>query len=379
MRAIPHVLGAVMLVSLAACGGSSGVSGIARQSPTARATTSVTAAGATATATSAAKGLVVQGTQLLSDGSPLTLIGADRSSLEYSCTGDGHYGLADFQAMAGWGMNVVRITLSSEFWANAEGACPNYHQTVNQAVALARSAGLFVILDLQWSAPLNLAGDATRGGDQCPMPDTGKDVAFWHDLATTYRSDGGVLFDLYGEPFGISWTTWRDGGTISSGCYIIQGSTSPLIAGTYRAIGMQALVNDVRAIAPTNVIILGGLSWGYDLSGVSKGFALKGTNLMYDTHPFDYGGKQPSDWPASFGATAEKYAVIVDEFGSYSCGTSYISQAMSYFNQHHLSWLAWAWNLGGCGGPSLLSAWPDTPSAPYGTTIRQQMLSASKR
>ncbi len=362
-----------MLVSLAACGGSSGAA-----SPSS--TTKVTATtGTTGTATPAPKGLAVKGTQLLYNGSPLTLIGADRSSLEYSCTGDGHFGLADFQAMAGWGMNAVRITLSSEFWANADGACPNYHQTVSQAVAFARSAGLYVILDLQWSAPLNLAGDATRGGEQCPMPDTGKDVAFWHDLATTYRTDTGVLFDLYGEPFGISWTMWRDGGTISSGCYIIQGSSHPLEAGTYQAIGMQALVNDVRAIAPTNVIILGGLNWGYDLSGVSKGFALKGTNLMYDTHPFDYSGKQPSDWPASFGATAEKYAVIVDEFGSYSCGTDYTTQAIRYFNQHHISWLAWAWNPGGCGGPSLLAAWPDTPSAPYGATIRQMMLSASKQ
>lgn len=324
-------------------------------------------------------GVSVQGTRFVSQGHVVTLVGANHSSLEYSCSGDGHFTLADFQAMRGWGMNVVRIPLSSEFWANAGNDCPGYRQTVTQAVTNARAAHLFVIVDLQWSAPFDTRDDQKRGGVQCPMPDTGKDVAFWQDLATRYRDDPGVLFDLLGEPFNISWSTWLNGGSISSGCYIIGGPSLQQEFGSYRAIGMRALVAKVRAIAPDNVIILGGIDWGYDLSGILQGFALQGANLVYDTHPFDYSGKQPGDWPLAFGDTAHQYPVIASEFGSYSCGTDYIAQAVTYFTAHNISWLAWTWGPYSCSTPSLLAAWPDVPSVPYGSYLKQQMLQVAAR
>src|SRR5262249_6092710 len=197
---------------------------------------------------------------------------------------------------------------------------------------------LFGVVEREGSARVDLPADRARGGVQCPMPDAGKDLAMWKDIAALYRDDTGVLFDLYGEPFDISWSTWLNGGTISSGCYIIGGPSLRKEVGTYRAIGMRALVAKVRAIAPDNVIILAGLNWGYDLSGLLRGFALQGTNLVYDTHPFDYSNKQPSDWPAAFGSASQHYPVIAAEFGSYSCGTSYIAQAIGYFNAHHISW-----------------------------------------
>ena len=322
-------------------------------------------------------GVSVQGTRFYSQGHVVTLVGVNHSSLEYSCSGDGHFTLADFQAMRGWGMNVVRIPLSSEFWANASNDCPGYRQTVTQAVANARAAHLFVIVDLQWSAPFDSPDDQKRGGVQCPMPDTGKDVAFWQDLAALYRNDPGVLFDLFGEPNDISWSTWLNGGTISDGCYIVGGPSLQQEQGTYQAIGMRSLVAKVRAIAPANVLILGGTEWAYDLSGLLQGFALQGTNLAYDTHPFDYGNKQPTDWPLAFGAAAQQYPVIAGEFGSYSCSTDYIAQAVRYFNTHHISWLAWTWGPYSCSTPSLLAAWPDVPSVPYGSYLKQQMLQLS--
>jgi endoglucanase len=304
-------------------------------------------------------GVSVQGTRFYSQGRPITLLGVNRSSLEYSCSGDGHLTLADFQAMRQWGVNAVRIPTSSEFWANAGGSCPGYHDTVRQVVANARAAHLFVILDLQWSAPFDLPADRIHGGVQCPMPDTG------------------VLFDLYGEPHDVSWSTWLNGGTISQGCYVIGGLSVAMENGTYQAIGMSALVKQVRAIAPNNVIVVAGTNWGYDLSGIPSGFTLSDQNIVYDTHPFDYSNKQPSDWYRAFGYTSEAYPVITGEFGSYDCGTGYNEQAINYFNAHHISWLAWSWQPGSCSGPSLLADWSGTPSVPYGSYIKQQMLATT--
>jgi endoglucanase len=324
-------------------------------------------------------GLRVQGTQFVDDaGQPVRLIGASRQSLEYLCHGDGHFGLSDFQAMRAWGMNAVRITLSSEFWAGAGGNCPDYHTTVTQAVFNAESAGLYVILDLQWNAPFDTAFDRTHGGVQCPMPDATDDVQMWTDLATIYHDDHAVIFDLFSEPHDVSWDVWLHGGTVSWGCYVLNaGAGATQENATYQAIGMQALVDRVRAVAPANILIVSGLNWGYDLSGIARGYALRGTNIVYGTHPFDYSNKQPADWPAAFGNLAMHYPVIATEFGSYDCGTSYTATAIRYFNAHGMSWLAWAWNAGDCSGPSLLAAWDGTPSQPYGAYIQAQMQAAN--
>lgn len=322
-------------------------------------------------------GLAVKGSQIITgDQRPITLIGATRSSLEYLCTGDGHFQASDFLAMRAWGMNVVRLTLSSEFWANHDNACPTYRQTVHDAVMTAEAQGLYVILTLQWNAPLDSASDRTHGGAQCPMPDARQDVAFWQDVAASYRTDQHVLFDLFGEPHDVSWKTWYDGGTIVGGCDVIQQTGSSVEQGTYTAIGMGALSDIVHTIAPANTLIVSGLDWGYDLSQVTA-YPLATTNILYDTHPFDYGEKQPAYWDHAFGNLARHAAVIAGEFGSYDCQTTYSAQLIAYFNQHHISWLAWAWNPSACSGPSLIADWTGTPSTPYGAYIHEQMLAAS--
>jgi endoglucanase len=324
-------------------------------------------------------GLSVKGTEILTDDRrPITLIGATRSSLEYQCTGDGHFRAADFAAMRAWGMNVVRFTLSSEFWANHDATCPAYRETVRDAVATAEAQGLYVILDLQWNAPFDLRGDRSHGGAQCPLPDAHQDVAFWQDLASIFRNDRHVLFDLYGEPHNISWSTWYYGGTITNGCNsIISWGHANIERGRYTAIGMRDLVALVHAIAPENTLVVSGLDWGYDLSLVKR-YPLATTNLLYDTHPFAYGDKQPGYWDSAFGDLAQHAAVIAGEFGSYDCKTAYSAQAIAYFTAHHMSWLAWAWNPSTCVGPTLIADWSGKPTIPYGAYIHQQMLVASK-
>jgi hypothetical protein len=319
--------------------------------------------------------LSIVGNQIVdSYGRVITLIGANRSSLEFLCSGDGHFKVDDFNAMRSWGMNIVRISLSSEFWANAGNTCPNYRQTVLTVVANAEQAGLYVVLDLQWNAPLNLPNDPQHGGGQYPLPDTGKDLAFWQDIATLYRSDPAVLFDLFGEPHDISWNTWYNGGQVDTPLFL--GNQPQGGDRIYRAIGMHDLAAKVRAIAPHNLILISGPDWGYDLSQVPI-YPIQLPNILYSTHPFDYAGKEPGDWQLGFGNLSQQQAVIAAEFGAYNCQTDYIAAAIAYFTTHHMSWLAWGWAPGPCSSPSLLTDWAGTPISSYGGYIRQQMLAAS--
>lgn len=306
-------------------------------------------------------------------GQPVTLLGAARFSLEFECHGDGHFTLADFQAMRAWGMNTVRIPLSSGFWRNLGGGCPDYAATVRSAVANAEAAGLYVILDLQRDAPFNNHSDIKSGGAQCPLPDASTDVAFWNAVAGTYKNDPRVLFDLFGEPHDISWSQWRHGGLIRTTCSIYSTSKS------YTAIGMPALAAAVRAVAPRNLIILSGIAWGYDLSGAGGSSATSLSNILYATHPWGHRLIQrPSDWWRAFGDPAKSLPVIATEFGEYDCRTSYIGPEISYFEQLHLSYVAWAWTTSGCSTPGLLSSWSGEPTQPYGAYIRDRMLDAAK-
>src|SRR5215467_10718976 len=69
------------------------------------------------------------------------------------------------------------------------------------------------------------------------------------------------------------------------------------------------------------------------------------------------------------------------EFGEYDCNSSFVSQAISYFDAHSMSWTAWSWySQGGatliqeCKYPQLMSDYNGTPLPSMGTYIYQRLL-----
>jgi hypothetical protein len=291
-------------------------------------------------------GYHVVGNQVLDkDGNVHLFHGVARPSMEWSATGE-NITKTDFQLMAGWRTNVVRIALNQDYWlpgANGAGAA-SYQENVLQAVEWAKQAGMDVILDLHWSDKGDLH---ISKADQQQMADVNS-ITFWQSVADTYKDDGRVLFELYNEPETISWDVWQNGGTVTSG---------------FTAVGMQQLYDAVRSSGATNIVIVGGIDWAYDLSGVPT-HLIQGENIMYATHPYDYGNKQPSDWDRAWGFLTATAPVIATEFGSHDCSTSYTSQLIQYADAHGASWTGWAWYVNGCGFPSLITDWSGTPSAP---------------
>ena len=205
-----------------------------------------------------------------------------------------------------------------------------------------------VILDLHWSDRGNLGTTpaAQRMADQ-------NSITFWQSVADRYGDNGQVLFELYNEPHDLSWSVWRNGGDSGEG---------------WTAVGMQTLYEAVRGTGAHNVVIVGGLDWAYDLSGIPD-HALDGYNIAYATHPYDLFGKTPTAWEADWGFLTASEAVIVTEFGSFDCGGGYSSELIAYAAERNVSWTAWAWYPGGCDFPSLIENWGATPSA-AGTVVR---------
>jgi aryl-phospho-beta-D-glucosidase BglC (GH1 family) len=256
-----------------------------------------------------------------------------------------HCSVADFQMMSqGWKSNVVRLSVTPSFWlTNSPRYNPGYAAEVARVVANIKQAGMDVILDCHDSSSPYMADADT--------------VVFWRQVATAYRGDPHVLFELFNEPNQISWDLWLNGGTAPSG---------PPVH------GMQELYNTVRSVGATNLVVISGLNWAYELAGVPTHRVI-GNNIVYNTHPYNFPGKQPSDWDWAFGELAKTDPVIATEFGSFDCTKPYYQAFVDYARAHNISWTAWAWFPGGCGFPALLTDWNGTTTPP-GDVVKAALL-----
>lgn len=281
--------------------------------------------------------------------------GVARPSLEWNPVGE-HISLADFQAMKGWKANVVRLAINQDFWLQgAAKYSAGYQGAVDQAIQWAHQAGLDVILDLHWSDRGDLGN---QGPGQQRMADANS-ITFWSQVAAKYKGDGRVIFELYNEPHDVGWDVWLNGGASGDG---------------FTAAGMQQLYDAVREAGADNLVVAGGLDWAYDLTGVPA-HRIQGYNIAYATHPYKQGPeKDPTQWATYWGSLAATDPVIVTEFGTTDCSTSYYSQLVAFADQHNASWTAWAWYPGGCGFPAIINDWTGAPNAP-GQILKSQLQS----
>ena len=318
------------------------------------------------------------------DGKRYYFHGVGRDGLEFSCWGDGHLTPKELSyigpgtsnsTVTYWGANVVRLPISEGFWLNgqpsAHCSAAQYRQVVQQTIATLTALHLNVMLDLQWT---DAGGHSLAGGGAWAMPDADS-VTFWKQAATLYKGYSNVQFELFNEPHPAAWSCWNGPCTMTHdtgysndcGCAKVE---------TYQSVGMQALLNTVRSTGATNLAIVGGMEWGFDLSQIAH-YAIKGTNVVYDTHPYPYGDKQPQTWNAAFGNISATYPVISAESGEYDCGTGFMSQLLAYYDAHQIGWVAWAWTVQGdaCGYPLLIKNYNGTPSQKMGQLIYQHLQS----
>src|SRR5438132_10294484 len=209
--------------------------------------------------------LHVRGNQLVNaQGQEVHLHGVNHSGTEYACVQgwgifDGPTDGPAIPAIKSWGVNAVRVPLNEDCWlainnAPAEYWGTMYQEAIKDFVGLLHQNGLYALLDLHWSAP----GGTLATGQQ-PMPDLDHSATFWSQVATTFKGNDTVIFELFNEPFpdgnrdtAEAWTCWRGGGT----CAEV----------TFQVAGMQTLVSAVRDAGATNVIALGGARYSNALS-----------------------------------------------------------------------------------------------------------------
>jgi hypothetical protein len=313
--------------------------------------------------------LRVDGNRLVDgQGHLVVLHGVNRPGAEYQCLQpgglifDGPADDASVAAIASWWTNVVRIPLSEDCWLGINHVPPRssgarYRQAIQAYVHLLHLHGLYAILDLHRSAPGTIL--ATQ---QYQMADRDHAIDFWRQVATTFKADRGTIFDLFNEPFGLSWQCWRDGGTCADVPFTIAG--------------MQTLITTIRQTGARNVIMVSGVNLANDLSGwirYQPSDPLHNLVASWHTYGESFACSTPACWRHTLLPAARRVPVVVGEMGEYDCAHTYIESLMPWLDRSGIGYLGWAWVTSSCAGyPALISSYTGTQTN-FGIGLRNHL------
>jgi endoglucanase len=291
----------------------------------------------------------VQGTQVFDgSGHPLLLRGAGiESSLNNLKLWQKGVPVSDFMnsnlfnAMAHqWNMNTVRISVSN--WIYAEYPS-SYMSQLTQVVQEANSAGLYVILVLH--------DDGHGGspyGSAANLPKV-QDISFWKAVATQFKNNPMVMYDLYNEPQSNSWSQWLNGGGTVDGAQVV---------------GFQTLVNTVRSAGAKQIIVVEPGSAGGNGGLATKGWATVGNdtindpNIIYSLHVYAEITMTPQQLDQKWGPILNHHPIYFGEWalvtngpgadGYDHCKTVNHAQAdqdvlsfLNYMTSRNANWTAW--------------------------------------
>lgn len=327
---------------------------------------------------------------------------------------------SNWAAMHDWKINAIRIPLNSASWFNIScldgagvirDADPgnNYQSTLKAVVDRATQEGLYVILDLHWSAPNDSLRtvngvSAACAMDQNPVADADHALPFWTQLATTYKSYPNVMFELFNEPFLNAW----GGAPPSPGAWpeLLLGTTmSSYIAGyvpngswqfdhPWRSAGMQEMLTAVRNTGASNVVLSSGLQWAQQLdqwlaykpadplnqlAAVWHAYPAFGTTWGTDAYKLPNFGE--SAYTAAQNILNSNIPVIVTEFGDHNAsgtvGAPFASSLLPRLDIMGASYFGWTFTVSGESDNILLKDNTGTPTDGYGVYVKQHYICRS--
>lgn len=317
----------------------------------------------------------------------------------------GQSGGPKYSALQAWKANVVRFPLNEASWlgytcTDTSGVVHNpdpggnYQSAVKSQVDLATAAGLYVILDLHWTAP----------GNTCPMlqtqmADADHSIAFWTSIAKQFKSYPSVMFELFNEPFldfefsGNAWTYMMKGtGGSFSGYPATSGSGNwQDIKQSWAIASYQAMIDAVRATGASNVVLVGTVSYSQDFS---QWLANRPTDPLKQMaavfHPYPtYGAAlgsaayaQPNYAPEVFSDAQNILAagipVIATETGDRNTdgtsGAPLVSTVTQWADQNGVGVIGWTWDVWGNPDNVLIKDVDGTPTDGYGQVFRDWLL-----
>jgi endoglucanase len=319
--------------------------------------------------------LHVAGNQVLTaDGKPIRLQGVNVVSLEFLVRGD-HLLLSCRTAVDDWKANIIRLPVKEDYWfgrrAEQKDGGEAYRKLVDDAVTMVANRGAYVLLDLhRFRAP------------------RAEHVEFWRDAATKYKNHPAMIFDLFNEPHGVSWEVWRDGGFVAEKTKaadedaFLTADEKKKNAQGFDSPGMQKLVDAVRETGAKNIVLVGGLDWAYDLSGIAKGYDIDergGNGLICSTHIYTW----KSNWKEKVLCVAEKYPILVGEVGcdikkmdfipdsGFEDPYTWAPDMLGFMREYGLHYTAFSFHPSA--SPVMITGWDYTPTPFWGAFVKRAL------
>lgn len=336
---------------------------------------------------------VQENTLINAKGQTVRLLGVNRSGTEYMCLSggfsDGPTDEKSLQAMQSWHLNTVRVPLNESCWLGINGAIlggASYQAAVKQYVDTITANNMVAILDLHWNAPGNLKSEG-----QNPMPDADHTPTFWKEVANMFKSNNQVIFDLFNEPDPIPYRADYPGGFSQwqqddFNCLLNGCEVTTKIGGTkYQAVGMQTLVDTVRATGAKNVIMIAGIQSAQTITQYQgnqnttpKGYMpvdpLK--NLAVAMHQYNRAAcSDMACWESTIAPVAKIYPIITGEFGDTDCTADYTKILLPWLDNYGISYVGWTWDTWPQSCEALIKDYNGTPSIPFGQAFLDHLQS----
>src|SRR5580693_5483090 len=233
-------------------------------------------------------GVRASGNKLVStlNGAPVQLIGATLSCFETNfaparaatcaAAGTAFWG-GPFKAIHP-GTNAVRVAIDACTWVgdtSCAPANPLYQTQVKKAVADMTSVGLYVIINMHWSAPVGYQSIGQPG-----FPDATHAVPYWTSMAQLYGQQPNVIFDPFNEPYGANvYNEWmgsdqpflanggsysplvrqNNSGSAANGCSGVNCTVTTSAA--YQVEGELQILSLIRVNGATNLVLLSPMGW----------------------------------------------------------------------------------------------------------------------
>jgi endoglucanase len=297
------------------------------------------------------------------------LQGLSIASMEWSAGGENI--LKSFnEAITNWNANCIRLPIKENFWFGKgdwqrDGGA-GYRQLVDDCVNLTAANGAYIVIDLhRFRAPEQIHAD------------------FWKIVAEKYKNHPAVLFEIFNEPHDISWDVLTKGGFVSTekrSADVAQENKEKLKG--FESVGLQNIIDVIRATGAKNIIIPSGLDYSYDLSGFLNGYALDdkgGNGLMYSTHVYPW----KSNWQKCFVDAAAKYPLFIGEVGcqdkpmpwetekSFESPYTWYGDMLGVIQKYKLNWTAWCFHPSA--GPCVIQDWNYTPTPYWGKYVKEAL------
>ena len=260
--------------------------------------------------------LVVRGSGIVdSTGDLILLRGVSMPGLEVPDPQPGSADARNVAAMTGptfgvirvrWNMNTVRLPVSVALWQR-DGS--RYLDRVAEVVRLANEADLVVTLSAH--------EDARSGSPLANGLPSANTVAFWREWAEYFRDNPRVIFSVFNQPLAGEVPGAGSARTVADWRFWLNGGST---IGGQRAVGMQDLVDEIRATGAQQLIAVSGFHGPAGFREMTSELFVRGVNVIYETHPYYDAALSDADREASFGFLASQVPVYAGEWGLESDG-----------------------------------------------------------